>query len=79
MRAEEAKNLSDSASLPTLAIDSIVSKRETARVVGVSLSTLDRMIRRKEFPRPLQLSVRRVGWPSSSIRAWISERSTRTA
>ena len=73
----------ESASFPTLAIasgaDPIVNKKETALLVGVSLSTLDRMIARNDFPRPLQLSLRRVGWPLSLIQAWISSRSASAA
>jgi predicted DNA-binding transcriptional regulator AlpA len=65
MRAADAKKLPDGA-------DRIMNKEQTASLIGVSVSTLDRMIRRKKFPQPLQLSPRRVGWPLSLIQAWIS-------
>jgi predicted DNA-binding transcriptional regulator AlpA len=63
MRPANVEGVGVSAHAIASGADPIVSKRETALLVGVSVSTLDRMIRRKEFPRPLQLSVRRVGWP----------------
>ena len=72
MWAADGKKLPDGA-------DRILNKKETALLIGVSVSTLDRMISRNEFPPPRQLSPRRVGWPLSLILAWISARPIRTA
>jgi predicted DNA-binding transcriptional regulator AlpA len=71
MRAADAKKLPDGT-------DRIINKKQTASLIGVSVSTLDRMIRRNGFPQPLQLSTRRVGWPLSLILAWISARPIRS-
>ena len=79
MRPGNVKSISVPAHAIASGADPIVSKRETALLVGLSLSTLDRMVARKKFPSPIQLSVRRIGWPLSSIQAWISARSTRVA
>ena len=54
--------------------DPVLSRRQTAALVGVSQSTLDRMIARGEFARPLRISLRRVGWPLSGIQAWVASR-----
>jgi predicted DNA-binding transcriptional regulator AlpA len=50
--------------------DIILSKKQVAAMIGVSLSTLDRMVDRQEFDH-LQLSPRRVGWPLSTVQAWM--------
>jgi predicted DNA-binding transcriptional regulator AlpA len=57
--------------------DQILNKRQTASMIGVSVSTLDRMRKRKEFPPPIEVSLRRVGWLLSVVQAWIASRPTR--
>jgi predicted DNA-binding transcriptional regulator AlpA len=45
-----------------------------AAMIGVSVSTLDRIVYRREFDEPRQLSTRRVGWALSYVQAWIASR-----
>lgn len=41
---------------------------------GISRSTIYEMIRRGEFPRPIKLGARAVGWRRSDIEAWLASR-----
>jgi predicted DNA-binding transcriptional regulator AlpA len=59
--------------------DTILKKKQVAAMISVSLSTLSRMIERGEFDQPHQLSPRRVGWPLSTVQAWIASRPQRAA
>lgn len=44
-------------------------------LTGLSLSTLDRMVKEGRFPRPVQLGDRAVAWPSEAIEKWMASRS----
>lgn len=37
-------------------------------------STLYRLVRQGKFPRPIQLTPRRVGWDMEAVEAWIQQR-----
>ncbi len=54
--------------------DDILAKRETAKLCGISVSTLERSLARREFPLPIQLSPRRVGWLRSVVLEWLGKR-----
>jgi len=41
---------------------------------GLSDTTIWRMYRRGEFPRPVQLSANAVGWRESDVDAWLAQR-----
>ena len=47
---------------------------EVVAICGISRSTIYEMIRRDEFPRPVQLGARAVGWRHSDIEAWLASR-----
>ena len=47
---------------------------EVVAICGISRSTIYEMIRRDEFPRPVQLGARAVGWRRSDIEAWLASR-----
>ena len=51
----------------------ILSRREVAALLGVSMITLWRMVRARRFPRPLRISPGRVGWPARIVLRWIDE------
>ncbi len=42
--------------------------------VGLGKSTLWQMVREKEFPAPVRLSARNVGWNVTALRDWIAAR-----
>ena len=48
----------------------ILSRRDTAKMLDVSLDTLDRLARRNEGPQRIRLSVRRLGYRLSDIHRW---------
>jgi predicted DNA-binding transcriptional regulator AlpA len=52
--------------------DTMLSPRDVARLAGISTRTIDRMVRRGTFPKPMHLSPRRIGWPAREVKAWIS-------
>lgn len=52
----------------------ILRRSHMRAATGLSLSTIDRMILRQEFPPPIRLSTQAVGWTSESIEAWIASR-----
>jgi prophage regulatory protein len=53
----------------------IVGVAAVCAALNVSKPTLYRMIRRGDFPRPIQVSPGRVGWKRSDIQRWIDVRS----
>lgn len=59
---------------PDNAIDRVMPWPEVARAVGLSRPQIWRLRRDGKFPAPLRLSTNRVGWKTSSIRAWIDSR-----
>ncbi len=76
MRAarEETKTDRTLALVATGGADTILNKKQVAAMIGVSISTLDRLVDRREFDEPRQLSTRRVGWALSYVQAWIASR-----
>lgn len=41
---------------------------------GLSRTTIYDLVRRDEFPRPVALGARAVGWPVDDVTAWIEQR-----
>ena len=56
--------------------DQIFWTRQTAaQMLGVSISTLDRLDKNDPtFPQKIRLGKRRAGWRSESIKKWLEER-----
>ena len=54
--------------------DRLIPRAEVLHILGVSNSTLWRMIRRDDFPKPVQISARRVGFLSSEVAAEVQRR-----
>ena len=48
--------------IPDPYLDQFLKRTELAAERRVSVDTIDRMVKRGELPRPLQLSTRRQGW-----------------
>ncbi len=52
----------------------IYSRRDAADVLGVSITTLDRLIHRTDHPIPtIKLSPRRIVIPGAALERWIAE------
>lgn len=47
---------------------------ETCRQVGLSRATIYRLIGKKEFPEPISLSSKSIGFISSEVIAWKEQR-----
>ncbi|MCC7097481.1 MAG: AlpA family phage regulatory protein [Thermomonas sp.] len=52
----------------------VLRRREAARRAGISLSTVYRLRRAGQFPQPVRLGCRAVGFLVSDIDAWIDAR-----
>lgn len=52
----------------------ILKIEEVVKATGLSRRTVYDEIAAGRFPRPVQLTARRVGWPASRIETWIAER-----
>jgi len=56
------------------ALPRVVSPKEVHRALGVSSSTLWRMVARGDFPKPVEISPGRVGWLEGEVTTWIESR-----
>jgi len=52
--------------------DDMLSPRDVARITGLSNSTIKRMVNDGRFPKPMQLSPRRIGWPAREVKDWLN-------
>lgn len=52
----------------------IIKRREVEATTGLSRSSLYRLAAAGEFPRPIRLGPRAVGWRADEIAAWIEQR-----
>ena len=55
----------------------ILRRKQVQERVGLARSSLYALIAKKQFPKPVQLSERSVGWRESDITAWLESRTTR--
>lgn len=54
--------------------DTIHPIASTTKITGLSKRTIYREMKEGRFPRPVQLSIRRVGWRESELNAWVEAR-----
>ena len=54
--------------------DRLLRLPEVLRLTGLSRSAVYRKIKAGEYPRPLKLGKRAVGWRESEVIAWINGR-----
>ncbi|MDF2690995.1 MAG: AlpA family transcriptional regulator [Gammaproteobacteria bacterium] len=47
---------------------------EVKNITGLSRSTIYDLVKRGEFPQPISLGLRAVGWLDSEIESWIQGR-----
>lgn len=52
----------------------ILRRPEVESRVGLSRSTIYESMALGEFPKPIKIGRRAVGWPESSIAAWLDSR-----
>jgi prophage regulatory protein len=51
--------------------DTMLRTKDVLRLMGLSRSTLKRMVIDGRFPKPMRLSPRRLGWPARDVKAWL--------
>jgi len=51
--------------------DTMLKAKDVVRITGVSLATLKRKVLSGDFPAPMRLSPRRIGWPARDVRLWL--------
>lgn len=47
---------------------------ELEKAVGLSKTTIYRLMRAGAFPRPIELTPDRVGWRAEDVKAWVDAR-----
>lgn len=52
----------------------LLRQHEVSYATGLPKSTIYWLISRNEFPRPVKLSKRAVGWPIETVEAWLASR-----
>lgn len=52
----------------------IVPPKETAGRLGVDLRTLQRLVSKGEFPKPVRVSANRIGFREGDVHEWIASR-----
>src|SRR5262245_52325909 len=50
---------------------------EVAASLGVKRRTIERMVRERKFPAPIQLSSNRVGWRVEVVQEWLRDKEAR--
>lgn len=63
--------MTDQSTLPTL---EILRRQQVQKRTGLPRSSLQQLIRQGQFPRPISLSARTVGWLSHEVEAWLRDR-----
>jgi len=53
----------------------MLRKREVVRLSGLSATSIWRLVRRGDFPKPLQLAPNAIGWRAGEVMAWLASRS----
>ena len=56
----------------------ILSPKQVTDKVGISHTTLWRLRRSGEFPEPIQLSTRRIGWREDEVEQYLESRRAQT-
>ena len=60
--------------MTTLTDKRVLRREEVVALVGLSRSTIYKLIGRGEFPRPVQLGQRATGWRADEVAEWLESR-----
>lgn len=52
----------------------VLKKPVVLKIVGVTRTTLQTMIENKEFPAPIRLSARAIGWIDTEVQGWLDSK-----
>jgi predicted DNA-binding transcriptional regulator AlpA len=58
--------------VPATSADAMLDMHDVVPITGLSKSTIKRWVNEREgdFPKPVKLSPRRIGWPAEKVYAW---------
>lgn len=59
--------------------DKILRRPDVERITGLARSTIYDWLHKGEFPKPVRLGARAVGWRESDVLAWVASRKPRAA
>jgi prophage regulatory protein len=51
----------------------VLRKPEVKATTGLSGSSIDRMVKAGDFPKPIPLGARAIGWPDFVVYDWLNE------
>ena len=54
--------------------DMLLRRQEVERIVGLSRSSIYRLMQDEDFPRPVRVGRSAVRWRASDIKAWLETR-----
>lgn len=57
----------------------IIRRPDVERITGLARSTIYDWMTKGDFPKPVRLGVRAVGWRESDVLAWVESRKPRAA
>lgn len=57
----------------------VLDRKETAALLNVSTKTLDRLRSAGDFPQPVRVSERCIGWKVGTVAAWLTARESHSA
>ena len=60
--------------VPRASCAALLSLAEVKRITGLSAATLYRLRRAGQFPVPIKVSRRRIGWVQSEVENWLAQR-----
>jgi predicted DNA-binding transcriptional regulator AlpA len=57
----------------------VLDRKETAAILNCSTKTLDRLRSAGDFPQPVRVSERCIGWKVGTVAAWLKAREAQPA
>ena len=60
--------------MTTERLDRLLTNKQLVAEIGISRSTIYRLLQRGAFPRPISFGPRCMRWMESDIKAWLAER-----
>ena len=59
--------------------DRLMRRREVEKILGISRSSIYRLMQEGRFPRPIRIGTAAVRWRASDITAWLESRPVATS
>lgn len=65
--------------MPIFELVRILRKPAVSARTGLGKSTIDEKVRRGEFPAPIKLTSKAIGWRIEDVDNWLAERATKVS